>query len=941
MNENRLNLNKWQLFVLPVTCLFLLSSDLQAKDELSAKSIVEELMKNLALSGDVNNDGSVNRADLVLAAKTAKLEDLTAVLTNFGATTPVKSPEELEAEIVSVLKEILVDLGIADRDREGAISVADVDVSLLYDIEALLNEEIAQGSFQAFAPGRSTIDLSTADIRRVNTCQGPTRAWGMAFPTGYVNSLDENLVPKLERVCLTHLGEYDSETGARTADNYSPVAGGFYLNGKFLESRPFISSGLFVELDDPNVPGLVSDENDFRGSYLPTPAPEGMTALERHWLHQWAGELNMYHHVTRFRREFLNDSFVHSLVMPQELKQNIINRQFRPDYSDEGEFMVQSKPIIGPWGGPILSAFQGAQDYLDNTMTVLHRGVAGGLDKLAVGMAYDPTMIVGEYGSLVYQWLLNSPQPLEPGNTCNGNAWPTSLTDCMEDATNLVLGAWYSGNPETYRDRAYAARQWCLTTPGANCDPENFAIACEYPDVPGNGVMPCDRGQNVDNVMMFVESQQNYAPGEAPPVIMAIPGIYTYPFSQTGAGGSGIAYPTSNEKTALFFSALFYDFAHEVGIGWRNMARLWMQKLHMITNPQTNMRQYGATIMAAANELWPEADFPVLHEALFQAITSRGIPLNGATYFRDNLPEVIGGPENFVPTPFNPFNSYWSGRKFGSYHPQSQARIVDGQQSATYFSGHNFFIANSYTELEDDYSYMAYSLYKHSKLGPADSLVMSDGTFGTDPQQSELFSEYLEDGSYLIELEGRQLGNTTLLIPMTEANSRTINYGVRMKHCADQEECSRFEDNNPFGWRVIQGVKNGFSFTAEALSGEALSGSIYRLRIEDPSLTMTGPRTGQAQYTWEVLDQKGNPLSGSVGTETVGGQTIEGYSYTVSLPSDQPIKIRVTRQRAGYAPDTIEKMERANDLSRDMGNGAGRALVRNCLEVDPQSQLCL
>jgi len=774
-------------------------------------------------------------------------------------------------------------------------------------------------------------------------CSGPRRAKAYALPHGFVAALGPiedfgsgDLKIQPEEVCLTHLGQYDSETGAYVGDNFSTEAGGYILDGKYLEARRFLTFNNPAALDSTENPGLVSPNNDFRFDYFGNIEPFS-DPLKRHNLHQQAGQVSAYYHITRFRTHFLDDQFIHSLAIPEDIRTNLLHRQFRPGFTHNDQQMVEEKPIIGPMSGSFLSNAHGQQNLTLNYMSALHRNIGSNPNSAAVGLAYDPVMMVGEYGGLFMHWLLAEPEPLKL-NGCSSSGWANSVTACFEDATNQILGAWYIGQPEIYGDRYFAARYWCINNGGINCDPEDLAMACEWPDVPGSGVMPCNRGQNVDNVHMFVESANNYPPGYLPSDLMAIPGLFTYPFNQGNAFGSTIGHPGSQEKTALFFSGLFYDFAHEVGMGWRDSARLWFQTLHMVSSDSITMRQFGETLMLAAEALWPVEDFPVLHQAIFQAVTSRGIPLDGKQYFWENLPPTIGEPENFPPAPLNPDGNFWPGRRFGTAHPQTKAVTQNGQQTTIYAPWGGRVVRTTYEETDNDYAYMAYSIYKHSKFGPADSLIITDGGLNLewDPNNPGDFADYNYDGSYVARFYGREAGNVTMLLPMNEENNRRLAYAARFIFCGDIEICSPYQDNNAFGFRVIQKMKNGFSFTAQRLSGHT-----YELTIEDPSLEMAGPRTGAASFSWEILDRRGQNLAVQSISEEVGGNQIEGYKARFTALQDQPVVIRVTRDRQGYAPDILEKVERGTDLDRDTGVGQGRAFVRNCLYPEAGTDRCL
>lgn len=885
--------------------------------ELSAEEVLEEYYHSVALVGDFNRDGAVDDVDFKIATQRNDTQAIQDVLVNYGQA-------HRKADLWGAFLETLYFAGITEDLQEPQ------DLELRVCSHRLDLLRLIQTSTRGSNPGLN--NLQQVAIRPVpcDICHGPRNARVAVLKDGYLKSLDADGNPQVEEVCVGNLGQFDPETGLYIANHYNSVASGYLLDGKYLETRTFLAFGEPAQLSGQTAePFAATEPDDFTfADYF-----AGTDPLERTNLNMWAGTASIYYHIDRFRTKFFNNQFINSLQIPDELKKNLKHRQFRPDLLVDGAPMVHRKPLIGP-AATTLGNQQGAQFLDENWMSLSQRSMGGSLDNTQYGTAFDPDMIVGEYGGVFFNWLNSLGVPFSY-NGCEGSGWPTGVTACMEDATNLVLAAWYKGGEsEIYKDRAYNIRKWCEEVWWCEDTDGVPALACEYPDIPGNGILPCDRGYDIDNVMMATQANP-YPSGYIPAALMPQQSLFTYPFSLGTVGGNGKVYPAGQEKTALFFAALFYDFANEVGMGWTNAARLWFQKLHRIDGNDIRLEDYGATIMMAAEDLWPSAQYPLLHEALFQAITSRGIPLNGVQYFWENLPPTIGEPANF---PGVPFGAFWEGRKFGTFHPRSQAAIVNGAQSQFYSPGNGTLYRNAYRELDTDFEYMAYTFYKHSKMGPADDIILTDGSFLFDgiPGVPLSGGDYDGNGTYYIRLTKRQPGNLTVLVPMDESRNRQLQFTNRVFHCTTEEMCSRFTDQSPFGYRVIQSMKNGFSFTSERLQG-----NVYRLKIEDPSLEMSGPRTGAASYTWEITDQRGRTLATAVETHPVGGNQIEGYMIRTNLPANQPIKIKVTRNRAGYAPDVLEKVERANDLDRDTGNGQGRALVRNCLQMQAADGLCL
>lgn len=224
------------------------------------------------------------------------------------------------------------------------------------------------------------------------------------------------------------------------------------------------------------------------------------------------------------------------------------------------------------------------------------------------------------------------------------------------------------------------------------------------------------------------------------------------------------------------------------------------------------------------------------------------------------------------------------------------------------YGGRRIFI-DQYTDLDDDFQYMSLHLGKESKYGPCDKLLLSDGTFEVDTSvPTSEFGEYKGDGTYLVQLTDRNLGNRAVFVP-----GQQVRYVQHRNRCENEQQAAHFLDVNPFGFYVHRRIKNGFSFSVSRVS-ETEDDIEYELTIVDPSLSMTGPRTGPAEYTWTISDANQNAV-----------QSV-GQSLVVTLPRNEPILIAITRVRGSYE-DVISMWERSNDLDRN----SGKAFVADCV----------
>jgi hypothetical protein len=175
--------------------------------------------------------------------------------------------------------------------------------------------------------------------------------------------------------------------------------------------------------------------------------------------------------------------------------------------------------------------------------------------------------------------------------------------------------------------------------------------------------------------------------------------------------------------------------------------------------------------------------------------------------------------------------------------------------------------------------------------------MLTDGTFTN--------GVYNGDGTYFWEAQDRELENLVLLSPGT-----TI-WWKRLRDRCDNEALGFYaEDVRPFGFRVVQAIPNGFSFTAQRV-GETSDRITYALTIVDPSLVLIGPAT----YAWTFTEFDGTQATAS------------GQSATYAALRDQPFTISIDRTRAAQV-DNLTLRERGNDLDRPgPGGQAGTTFV--------------
>ena len=649
-------------------------------------------------------------------------------------------------------------------------------------------------------------------------------------------------------VWLENLGAYDTN-GVLVSGNDGKVIGK-YAEGDVLSiNNP--GAGY------PPFGVLVRPDNDFHVNYAGDASVSAREAVI------WSSEVQLYYDLNDYRTRFLNGAFIDELDLPPEIATNLKHRQYRPDLN-LGSSPTPRVPLLRAIENNVAGGI--GLFPIGNAMNVNSRTRGPGYPDVPLSIAYDTGLSMGDYLGLVAFWVLGTNTGFPPesfwGEITDGSwrDWRLNMLPALNDGISAWGAYRYSGDPEIYSYAYYAVRIWG----GRPCGGTNI---------------PCDKAEDVRNVMMFDEANTS-KDGVFP---------YTTPTWISTSGNDG---PNGSDLACLYIAAIFYDLANDAGLGMHKADLLIWKTLSLITNNVTfPMRAFGAKVQEAARALWPDprpgrAGLSRYEEDVADVLTSRGIPLNGVADFRTNLPVAIGKfPETLDVT---------STSGFGSGHPNSQP-------NANSYGAKNIF-DNGYTQTNaTGQDYVAYQFYKHSKYGPCDKLALTDGTFTvvTGPPVNWYYNS---NGTYYLELTDRELGNLVLLAPSNHIRFMTIR-----QRCPNEATGFYAEDVRPFGFRVIQATPNGFSFTASSLS-ETTTNKTYQLTIVDPSVNTLGA----ASYAWSFTNHLGT-------AESAAGSLVQ---YTAT--KDEPFTLSITRTRANIT-NTLTLRERGNDLDRN----SGQAFVRN------------
>jgi len=631
---------------------------------------------------------------------------------------------------------------------------------------------------------------------------------------------------------IANLGQYDANGNLVGSNNG-------LLTGKWgsteIYSLDEVSPVLYGHLG--NVSDLSSATNDFRVDYTGATQANPRNGV----LH--SAQAHFYYWIDDYRRRFLTDSFIDSLELPAQSAENLKNLQYRPDLVTTPPPLL-AKPVLRM--DEVVTSTGEVYFQISNYYIAAARSRAN-ISNLASLPPFSPAFanesVVGDYVGLASTWIVGFNTIWTPGF---GN-WQQNILAPLSDGFSGWAAYRTSGNSEVYKYAAYSERTWRQTPCG------------------GTNV-PCNKGYNLRNVMMFDE------------VVSNADGVFPYSPPSSWVQGQG---PISEELASLFFGAVFYDIANEVGLGMLKTDMLAWKTISLITNPTTfTVRDFGAKIQTAARALWPKPGNPaqsIYEQDLVDVLTSRGIPVNGVADFRTNLPAAIGPSIKNQTT------------RFGSNHPASQPSVNSYGSSAAFNDG---YIDPSGAP------YVAYQFYKNSKYGPCDRLEITDGTF------NQTTGVYNNDGTFFWQATDRELANLVLLAP-----GSTIRWRNHRGRCANEATGFYAEDVRPFGFRVVKATPNGFSFATQTIS-ETSTTKTYQTTIVDPSLGTLGAAT----YAWAITDHLENVTA------------FNGQSVQFTVQKDQPFSLNIDRTR-NATTDTLTLRERGNDFDRSNGNAIVRDFV--------------
>jgi hypothetical protein len=542
----------------------------------------------------------------------------------------------------------------------------------------------------------------------------------------------------LEYVLLTHLGDYDPETGAWLGD------GGGLLDGKYagtyLQSIDE-TSGFEPFRSWANVPDLVvsdqryvfdpdCDDDPGSGGTLCDPGIDQRTSAA------YSSVTHLYAHNEAYRRDWSNDAFILGLNLPTEIEQNLLNRQFRPDYDP---FFTEDPPLLER---PTLWLWEGTEadfGYISlypvvNKMRSKFR-TRGPVEPFSslptASIAFAREAFVGDYDGLMAFWVLgdNTGWPSESGYG-QGSFWQSNVLPPLNDGLSGWSAYRMSGNTEVYKPFYYMLREWADHQGVEACGGTNYA---------------CDKGSSVRNVMMFKETQTDRN-GVFP--FVRPNDTYTFNF---------IDGPIGSDLSAMYIAAIFYDISVEAGLGDDKADQLIWKTISIIDDRlYLPMRMFGRKVQDAARQLWPDANNPgqsIYEQDIHDVLISRGIAVD-------------------APLPGEPGEVAIGSADFNLSLPPSIGPTVLGfpvetanptfQPSVNSYGALNWF-ADEYTASASPVDYVAYTFYKHSKFGPCDFTEFQlPDDLDWDPVNCP---ECRPNGTVLFRLEDREFGNITVFLP--------------------------------------------------------------------------------------------------------------------------------------------------------------------------------
>ncbi len=744
-----------------------------------------------------------------------------------------------------------------------------------YDVAILkLDDSLVFNEFiSAIESIRKSAYVKFADwiCEKVGICESVCPA-GQAPVSVFQNGPENGSLTK--EICVGNLGQFNPTTGIQTGTNYNSTLRAYVLDGKFVKTAVPQNS---------LIPRFSNAANDFRLN------PAGSAHVPARQSSIWSSEAHLYYYINNYRMQILKSGHIQSLGLSATAANKLLNQPVTAEVRELTTFAPFSTSIV------------------DNKLIVPTKQRSEVTDALN-SFAFDPEYVVGEYAGLVANWISSSGAtwPIDPnfGNISAANAWRNDVRPAILEGFKLWAAHRYSGRTELYKYASRVMRRWNNRT-------------CDTPST-----VPCNKGRSIDNVMMYSDTANPFtntpASGAALDDTILFPYMtnmndMTAPGNRTAVAAADFG-PKNAALAGMFVAGVFYDISKEAGLGAEKSDKIFWKTMSLIDPGQPmNMTQFAATVQQAARALFPATTggLSLYENDIVDVFSSRGVRMNGNTgsflnnRYSDNslvIPVALGqtslpapgtqnpGPGSLIPGPGTSVG-------FGSSVPETQGNSATGYDSLAMFT-YGYRVPNSGATLGTQY--VTYQMYKFSKYGPCDSLLLTTGLISSANPQN-LASDAL--GAMNTRYEGRALGNTVISSPGTD-----LIFLRNRQSCINERDGFYAEDMRPIGFKAFKAIPNGFTFKVTKLAHVPNGRISYQLNIVDPSLAMTGANTGAATYSWAFTEYNGVVANRS------------GQQITYDALIDQPFTVTVARTRTSTGTtDSITLRERGNDFDRNSG----------------------
>ncbi|MBX3746182.1 MAG: hypothetical protein KF833_12830 [Verrucomicrobiae bacterium] len=600
----------------------------------------------------------------------------------------------------------------------------------------------------------------------------PNHGLGYAFRNGYIDfdamkaatgpiTATSPLIYKTpDLVCLDSIGKFDPETGAEL-----PLSSTWELDERGLLSGRYLSTSVVSNFTNSlGIPPLFRMySNDFRVHFLgedyqekldqglvpPLYLPPGLkleSTTPRREALLWASQVQMYYDITRYRNVFFNTHFAKALKLPAEAEKNVLFRQFRPDLVGltrfaKPEIIMEETFAAASLLKPGVVLIEPQENRIYPSVRV--RTSEGGFDLDDVyGIAFDTSAVAADYAGLMAYWIIRDKRGF-PGETSTWatNEWKVNVLPAVNDG----LSTW-----EAYR----------LTSSEQVLDSSSYIVSRWY-NASGckDGTISCRHALTINNPMIFQELTNNST---------------FFPFFDHAFEGSARRFNSlgGGDIASFFFAAVLRDLSQDLGLGdWYSSLIFWKVLDYIADQSSYSMADFLKHLTQAVRTLLPEGT----EDRVRVALASRGLLSEGIDKIALSMP-------------FATRDS--SGQEMASTHPaiQTQELGSEGFQIGTYVG-------------ESDARFYAFHFLNHSRLGPCDSLEITNGSFQTNGSYLPL----TEGQPFRKIFVGREMANITLLAP-----GHHFSWKLSTKRCPTNLDADYRMDVSVFGFRVTSAIKDGF-----------------------------------------------------------------------------------------------------------------------------------